>query len=104
MIGFILDGIRDAAVKKLNSQGIISSGEYEDPVSGFSYVLQPIARDFLIKNQDYFDEYIEERKQHIKSKIEELETSISEFSEFDYRYQDVRFKIHDLQNILEQYE
>ncbi|EPH93061.1 hypothetical protein D922_02225 [Enterococcus faecalis 06-MB-DW-09] len=98
------DGIRDAAVKKLNSQGIIYSGEYGDPVSGFSYVLQPIARDFLIKNQDYFDEYIEERKQHIKSKIEELETSISEFSEFDYRYQDVRFKIHDLQNILEQYE
>lgn len=98
------DGIRDAAVKKLNSQGIISSGEYGDPVSGFSYVLQPIARDFLIKKTEYFDEYIKEMKQHIISKIDELKASISNISEFDYKYHDVQDEIQYLQNILKQYE
>ncbi|WP_440913187.1 super-infection exclusion protein B [Enterococcus innesii] len=98
------DAVGSAAVKKLQNQGVIFHSDLGSLHAGFSFALQPIARDFLIKNQDYFDEYIEERKQHIKSKIDELEKSIPIRDEFNNNYQSVQLKTQDLQNILKQYE
>ncbi|MGQ4245059.1 super-infection exclusion protein B [Enterococcus casseliflavus] len=98
------DGVGNAAVKKLKSLGIIFHADLGRSNSGFSFGLQPLASNFLKDNPDYLEDFVEERKQYIKKKIVEWEISISNISEFDYRYQNAQGEIQCLQNNLEQYE
>lgn len=98
------DGVGNAAIKKLESLGIIFHADLGRVHSGFSFGLQPLATNFLKDNPDYLEDYVEERKQYIKQKIEEWGVSISNISEFDYRYQNAQVEMQRLQNILEQYE
>ncbi|MBF0724510.1 super-infection exclusion protein B [Enterococcus gallinarum] len=98
------DGVGNAAIKKLESLGIIFHADLGRIHSGFSFGLQPLASNFLKDNPDYLEDYVEERKQYIKQKIDDLERSISIRDEFNYNYQIVQAKIQDLQNMLKQYE
>ncbi|MCR1933018.1 superinfection exclusion B family protein [Enterococcus gallinarum] len=98
------DGVGNAAIKKLESLGIIFHADLGRIHSGFSFGLQPLASNFLKDNPDYLEDYVEERKQYIKQKIDDLEKSISIRDEFNYNYQIVQAKIQDLQNMLKQYE
>ena len=80
---YTFDGVGNAAIKKLESLGIIFHADLGRIHSGFSFGLQPLASNFLKDNPDYLEDYVEERKQYIKQNIDDLERTISIIDEFN---------------------
>lgn len=97
------DPIGDAAITKLISLKVVYHSKGGRVHSGISFGLQPQAREFLIENPDYLEEYASSKREQLIEAIEELEKDDS-FTHKRYGYDDLKNEeVEKLKRMLQEY-